>query len=588
VIDFSYLDEIVDTWKSSRRDEALLKLSEIELDKISNIYLKLRILQLRIEFIIENQDIDNTINSLSEYKEFITKNNLETNRNLSIYHFNYGKYYNTQSKWKEAEEEINKSLCLLNIEDTSPLELRDRYLVLSEIYTESNNLEKSKIQFQKLFDLKLPDKDSGEIFENYAIYLNRKAEYEKAIETLEKALSYYDIDNNVLGMASALNKLGINQRKIGNLNQALDYYMKSLEFRQQLGNLKLIAQCLNNIGIIFRLMGKFKEAIEYYLEALEIFEEISDHKSTATLIHNIALLYYHQGHIDLSLKYHESSLKRFENLKNERMVGQAYMGIGAVHFEKNDFSSAIENYNRALEIFKNFHDLSNVATARRYLIHIYLSYKELFQNKEAQIELDEFINDQIEELEFLKKKSKSEFVNLEYRLSKAMVMKRYPRFFQKLEAMAMFEEIVNSKTIDQSLKIVAMIHLCELKLLELKIQNEPDLIEKILLLISEIQRLAHQQGKVNTEIEMFILKAKLAEVDGSIHESMNFLHKAYELAEINQMEKRKEEIHEYTDNLKQNLIKIGELLKNNASISNRLEETKLLDYLKKVSMVITR
>lgn len=125
---------------------------------------------------------------------------------------------------------------------------------------------------------------------------------------------------------------------------------------------KSYAGALNNIGYLHNSKGQIDEALEYYDKTLSIQNEIDDKTGMAGTLINTGYIFLHQGLIEKALEYYYNSLKIEEELKNQRGIATALNGIGYIHYKQGDAKKAFESYSRSLEIREELNDKYGIAT----------------------------------------------------------------------------------------------------------------------------------------------------------------------------------------------------------------------------------
>jgi tetratricopeptide (TPR) repeat protein len=100
-------------------------------------------------------------------------------------------------------------------------------------------------------------------------------------------------------LAQSLDRLASIYTKQGRYREALPFYRKALQIReQQLGtDHPDVATSLNNLALLYQAQGRYGEAEPFYLRSLQIDEQQlgAEHPDVATSLNNLALLYQAQG-----------------------------------------------------------------------------------------------------------------------------------------------------------------------------------------------------------------------------------------------------------------------------------------------------
>jgi len=204
----------------------------------------------------------------------------------------------------------------------------------------------------------------------------------KAKEIAEQGLE--DPENNKIKMsfmkslATAYGNIGYVNKYRGNIDEALDYYYKSLELSKKTNDKNGISSMYNNIGIIHGSQGNIKKALEYYQKCMQIREEIGDKKGLAAIYNNIGEEYRKQGDLDKTLEYYKKSMSYSQLINNEKNLARNMSNIGYVYFTLNEIDTALIYWQKSLRIRQKIGDEYGKAQ----------SYTNLASIKEYKNELD--------------------------------------------------------------------------------------------------------------------------------------------------------------------------------------------------------
>lgn len=94
----------------------------------------------------------------------------------------------------------------------------------------------------------------------------------------------------------ALNLAGTNYFFYSRLDQALDYYNKSMSLATEIGYEPLIGGILNNMGEIYNEMNRFDEAMEYYKNSFKKASKGKNMLVKATSLSNMGQVSFKLGH----------------------------------------------------------------------------------------------------------------------------------------------------------------------------------------------------------------------------------------------------------------------------------------------------
>lgn len=217
----------------------------------------------------------------------------------------------------------------------------------------------------------------------FKIYRNHEpvqaAEY--AREALELARGIGDR----AGEGQALNNLGTYYKNTGDLDQALENYIASVNLQQDLGDKKRIAFSLSNIGIVYTMQQHPLKARRSFEQALGYFEELGELRYIIPALNNLGSVHYEMKDYSRALEYYQKadSLSResgqgvdFDNLTN----------LGNIYQQQGNFEEALSYYFRALNYERK---ILNVYGIARALHNIGNTCKELGDYKQALVYLNQ-------------------------------------------------------------------------------------------------------------------------------------------------------------------------------------------------------
>ncbi len=245
----------------------------------------------------------------------------------------------------------------------------------------------------------------------FLILSNYDLSFQKAIE----ALGLFRALKDKKGEASVIFLLGRNSQTLGDLENALKYYLMSLLIYEtindesgiiaahlNIGNIygnkkdydnslyyfsKALRLCKNhqwalanksillgNIGSIFGFQKEYTKALEYYFESVKLEEIINNNSDFSFNYTNIAEVYLLTGDISGAEKYYMKALTMA--VDNQNKLGEAIclLGIGQVEGKLKKVDQAIRSFEKAIAIAKA-HSLNQV------FADIYLALSETYFDK---------------------------------------------------------------------------------------------------------------------------------------------------------------------------------------------------------------
>ena len=258
--------------------------------------------------------------------------------------------------------------------ESSRLEAYEKYLKARELFskkTSSDEVEKAK----KLLIRSLND---DPLFVSARILLGalytETGLYEKAEETLEKALDMAQEQGERFEHLDALNRIGINQWRQSNYKAARNTFMRTLRISRALNDAGAEARALCNVGLMNTNMGKNEKGLKYLEDSLKVtgFSRVSSLR--ANTFCNIGLTYWYMGDNPLALEYYKKALSIYKRL--EDLNGQAYImrNIGILSRNMGLLGRATELTEKAYQIYRELgdrqgqcHSLNSIGNIKMYL-----------------------------------------------------------------------------------------------------------------------------------------------------------------------------------------------------------------------------
>ncbi|MFH2130811.1 MAG: tetratricopeptide repeat protein, partial [bacterium] len=145
-------------------------------------------------------------------------------------------------------------------------------------------------------------------------------------------------------LARWLHTNGILDQQLGNYDEALTQYRKSLEIREKLGNQKGMATSYHQLGIISQLRGDYDEALIQYRKSLEIEEKLGDQSGMANSFGQLGMISQERGDYDEALIQYRKSLEILEKLGDQSGMATSYHQLGRISEERGDYDEALIQY----------------------------------------------------------------------------------------------------------------------------------------------------------------------------------------------------------------------------------------------------
>ncbi|MHA2295563.1 MAG: tetratricopeptide repeat protein [Candidatus Hodarchaeales archaeon] len=429
----------------------------------------------------------------------------------------------------------------------------------------------------------------------------------------EKSLDFYQELDNKNMIANLMNMLGHVHSAKEEHGLAIDYYRKALEIYQNYGRKGSVAMIYNNMGSAFAAIGDLDKAINYYKQSLNIEEELGQKGASSTSLLLISRIHTLKGELDHALDYINKSLSIVRELKNEIAIAWCLKDLSMIHALKGEPETAMAEIEQSLQVFRqvdkkdgiayclvqqgiNHKLLGKLEQAREDLekgldmlkIHLsksnisYLASHALFHLILISQELNDLKKAKyyLKEIQEVKKARTSRYVSLRARFAEAVVLKMSNRGFDIFQAQRIFQQISSEEIIDHEITMLAMLHSCELLILELKITDAgEELLHEISNLLLKISEHAKKQNSHFLVVYSYLLQARLALVEGKLSDASKLLEACLIFAGEKKIKILLDRIKKEQEQIHQEIETWEELANRNAPVKERIEQARMENYI---------
>ncbi|MFX1281417.1 MAG: tetratricopeptide repeat protein [Promethearchaeota archaeon] len=321
---------------------------------------------------------------------------------------------------------------------------------------------------------------------------------------------------------------------------------------------------------LFRVKSNFDLTREHIKKALSLAKEIKFNHYWIALCHLYFGGYYASiGEMDKSLKYNIKSLELFKKIKSTFNVAILLGNMGDMYHERGEYKLAVEHLEESLYLLQQlpqgFVSIENVIGS---LVILATEHGDNERTQKYFQWLEDFYD------------KKDVEIKLDYKFAKALILKKSSRIRDKVKAEELIKEIIETDTIAFDLIIMAYIHLCEILLMEYRIDNDSEILAELNHYIDKLLAIAEKQHSYLVFCETFILQARLALLNFDTKSARLFLTQAQKIAESYNMKRLAMKISfEHDELLKQ--LNLWEKLKESeaplterwkfAGLSNQME-----------------
>lgn len=164
------------------------------------------------------------------------------------------------------------------------------------------------------------------------------------------------------GIAKSYNSIGGNNFALGNFENALDNFKKSLKLNEENKDSIEIAKNLTNLGNIYYNLSNYSLALNYYQDALRIDMKKGQKEGEADNNGNIGNIYSDLKNFESALKYYNKALKIHEANNNRRGIANILGNMGTAYLDSKQYDKALEKFEKALQLWELFGNKFGIAT----------------------------------------------------------------------------------------------------------------------------------------------------------------------------------------------------------------------------------
>ena len=186
------------------------------------------------------------------------------------------------------------------------------------------------------------------------------AAYEDALRYFENALSLQG-DDDVRARAELLYGLGLAQRSLGNIDDALVTWRKSLACFEALGEIERVADVSFDIAQQLAWASKFAECLEVAARGLEAIGDVPS-KSRARLLGLSAVIIANNGDHDNAMRWLEEADEIAHTLGDEVLLGYGKAGRALVYHAFVEFEEEVSLGMEGLEVLRKAEAMWDLAS----------------------------------------------------------------------------------------------------------------------------------------------------------------------------------------------------------------------------------
>lgn len=347
--------------------------------------------------------------------------------------------------------------------------------------------------------------------------------------------------------------------------------MRSLEHNKELNHAIAIADDFVLIATIYYYEGDYDKALQYCKQSLSI-KEITG-RSKLDVLWNLGQIYRLKNDMNRALKYRQQAVVLAEELNIPNLLIRNLTALGYLYRLIGKSDLALEYAERILTLSEKFGFVFWMSEALQLFILTYTEEKSPEKANRYFSRLTELYN---------RTKDKGEVdISDRYLVSKAYMMKTSTRMRDRVEAQALFKELID-RTSGEDYLIFTIGNLCDLLLEELSLYNDPEILDEIVPLITKSLDIAEKAHNYGYLASTKLLQAKLALIQMNIEEAKKLMVQAQRIADLHGLNLLARRISSDHDKLLEQIDAWDIIKKEEAPIAERIKLASMSEVLERI------
>jgi len=189
----------------------------------------------------------------------------------------------------------------------------------------------------------------------------------KALEKFREIIALSRIKQDKIWEVVILLSSGLIYEQLGELQNALNFYLQGLTLSREIGSRQYEGSALNNLAVNYNALGEYETAILYLNQAITLQRETGNKRGEGVNLNNFGTVYLLLGDLPKAETFYRQALVLRREIKDQRGEGFALNNLGQVFLQSGDLPKAIDFLQQALVLRRTIGDRSGEATTLRNL-----------------------------------------------------------------------------------------------------------------------------------------------------------------------------------------------------------------------------
>ena len=206
-----------------------------------------------------------------------------------------------------------------------------------------------------------------QLAQRLAVYLDWRRYFDDWLTVSRAAQEAAHRAGNRQGEAGAWNNLGIAQREVGRMEEAIDAQTRARNLYQAIGDRHGKAMAWNNLGLALRVAGRVEQAIDAHTRARDLFQATGDRHGEAVAWSSLGNALQLADRVEKAIHAHTRARDLHQATGDRHGKAMAWNNLGNALWASGRMEEATEAHGRAVEIFREFDDWYRAGTALQNL-----------------------------------------------------------------------------------------------------------------------------------------------------------------------------------------------------------------------------
>lgn len=157
-------------------------------------------------------------------------------------------------------------------------------------------------------------------------------------------------------VARSLNNVGLQYMNRGDLDQALRYYLQSIEAARQIDCQPCLATTVGNLGIIYWNKKELAKAEEQFRQAIQLAKRLQDTVMLARHLNNLGLVLTDKGQTTEAEAAYQEVLDLMRAKDTLYLQPLVYGNLGNIYYAKGDYPKALAFYQQEADLSRQTGD----------------------------------------------------------------------------------------------------------------------------------------------------------------------------------------------------------------------------------------